>query len=124
MEAVKSSLAGLKKQFGDLQQRFANLGPDVEALPADLPGYPQLRSSFYATEEARGVSDAKVSLLSDRLDAALAAGRSGEVQQIAKEIDEAEGQARQVDEAYLKLLHQVLAFQRAARAAREPLVAK
>ncbi|HSS40397.1 MAG TPA: hypothetical protein VLT58_16640 [Polyangia bacterium] len=111
---MKVSFAGLKKQFGDLQQRFADLGKEVEAIPADLPGYPQLRASFYGAEEARGVADAKVTLLSDRLNAALAPGRGDELQQVSKEIDGALGQAREIDQLYLKLLHQVLAFQRAA----------
>ena len=55
-----------------------------------------------------------MTLLSERLDAALATGRGAELQQVSKEIDEAHGQAREIDQLYLKLLHQVLAFQRAA----------
>jgi len=129
-EAVKQSLAALKKDFGDLQQRFADLGKDVEALPADLPGYPQLRATFYGSEEARGVADARVTLLSDRLDAAVASGRGADLLQVSREIEQAEAQAREIDQLYLKLLHQVLAFQRAgaqraaAQRAGRPLVAK
>ncbi|HVY39563.1 MAG TPA: hypothetical protein VHM31_16605 [Polyangia bacterium] len=129
-QAVEQSFAGVKKQFGDLQQRFADLGKDVEAIPSDLPGYPQLRATFYAGEEARGVTDARVTLLSERLDAAVASGRGAELQQIGKEIEQAQGQAREIDQLYLKLLHQVLAFQRAAeqragdQRGQQPLVAK
>ncbi|MFL5305995.1 MAG: hypothetical protein ACJ8F1_12320 [Polyangia bacterium] len=54
-----------------------------------------------------------MTLLSERLDAALASGRSGDLRQVSKEIEEAQGQAREIDQLYLKLLHQVLAFQRA-----------
>ena len=104
----------MKKQFGDLQQRFADLAKDVETIPADLPGYPQLRASFYGAEEARGVADAKVTLLSARLEAALASDNGADLGQVSKELDEAQRQAQQIDQLYLKLLHQVLAFQRAA----------
>ena len=65
---VKRSFADLEKQFADLQQSFSDLGKDLEAIPADLPGYPRLRASFYQTEEARGVTDAQVTLLSGRLE--------------------------------------------------------
>ncbi|HVT09295.1 MAG TPA: hypothetical protein VHO67_17665 [Polyangia bacterium] len=124
-EAVQQAFARVKKQFGDLQQRFADLGRDVEGLPADLPGYPQLRAAFYAGEEARGVTDARLTLLSDRLDAAVASGRAANLRQLGKEIEQAQGQAREIDRLYLQLLHQVLAFQRAAQqSGSRPLVAK
>lgn len=78
------------------------------------------------------MADARVTLLSDRLDAAVASGRGADLQQLSKEIEQAQGQAREIDQMYLKLLHQVLAFQRAgdrsagaaARGDSRPLVAK
>src|SRR5580704_3342522 len=70
-DSVKQSFAALKKQFGDLQQNFSNLRKDVETIPTTLAGYPQLRAHFYAVEEVRGVINAEVTMLSDRLAAAL-----------------------------------------------------
>lgn len=111
-DAVKQSFAFVRKQFNDLQQRSADLSRQIEAIPADLPGYPQLRASFYAFEEARGVTDAKVTLLSDRLDAALKSGNGQELQQVSTDIARAGEDARQIDQQYLKLLHGAMAFER------------
>jgi hypothetical protein len=121
--AVRQSFDGVKQQFAGLQQRSAELGKQVEALPADLPGYPQLRASFYAFEEARGVTDAKVTLLSARLDAAVSSGRPEELQRLASDLLGAQKDAGQIDQLYLKLLHQVMAFQRAADHRKQALAA-
>jgi hypothetical protein len=113
-EVVKQSFALLEKQFSDLQQSFSNLSKDVEAIPANLPGYPQLRGHFYAVEEARGVTDAKVNMLSGRLESALRSGKSEELRQVSNGIDKASDDCRQIGALYLKLLHEVMAFQRVA----------
>ena len=118
---VKQSYADLKKQFADLQQSFSDLSKDLEAIPADLPGYARLRMSFYQTEEARGVTDAKVGLLSSRLDSALSSGKPEELQQVSNDIVKTSNDGRQLGEIYLKLLHQVLAFQRAADRRKEAI---
>ncbi len=112
-EAVKQALAGVRGQFDGLQARSADLAKQIEAIPADLPGYPQLRASFYAFEEARGVTDAKVTLLAGRLDAALKSGQPGELQQISDEIARASQDASRIDQQYIKLLHGAMAFERA-----------
>lgn len=120
---VKQSFAELKKQFADLQQSFSDLSKDLEAIPADLPGYARLRTSFYQTEEARGVTDARVTLLSDRLESALSTGKPEELQQVSNDIAKSSNDGRQLGEIYLKLLHQVMAFQRAADQRKEALAA-
>ena len=120
-DSVRRSFADLKKQFADLQQSFSDLSKDLEAIPADLPGYPRLRASFYQTEEARGVTDAQVTLLSSRVTLALSSGKPEELQQIATDIAKASNDGRQLGELYLKLLHQVMAFQRVADQRKEAL---
>jgi hypothetical protein len=122
-DSVKQSFATLKKEFADLQQSFSDLSKDLEAIPPDLKGYPQLRASFYQAEEARGVTDAKVSLLSGRLDAALSSGNRQELQQVSDDIAKASQDCRQLGEIYLKLLHQVMAFQRAGDRRKDALAA-
>ena len=122
-DSVKQSFATLKKEFADLQQSFSDLSKDLEAIPADLRGYPQLRASFYQAEEARGVTDAKVSLLSSRLDSALSSGKREELQQVSDDIGKASNDCRQLGEIYLKLLHQVMAFQRVADQRKDALAA-
>jgi hypothetical protein len=122
-ESVKQSFAGLEKQFGDLQQSFSDLSKDVEAIPANLRGYPQLRAHFYAVEEARGVTDARVTMLSGRLESAVRSGKPEELQQVSGDIDQASTDARQIGALYLKLLHEVMAFQRVADQRKQALAA-
>lgn len=111
-DAVKQSFAGLRKQFDDLQQSVADLGKDVEAIPAATPGFPQLRVKFYELEEARGVTNAKVTMLSDRLDAALRSGKRQELTQVSSDISKASADADKIGQLYIKLLHQVMAYRR------------
>ncbi|HXT96964.1 MAG TPA: hypothetical protein VN853_11740 [Polyangia bacterium] len=122
-EVVKQSLAALKKQFSDLQQSFSNLRQDVEGVPSSLTGFPQLRAHFYAVDEVRGVISAKVAMLSDRLASALRSGKRDELQQVSSDIDKASNDCRQIGALYLKLLHEVMAFERVADQRKEALAA-
>ncbi len=112
-QTVKQALANVRSQFDGLLARSADLAKQIEAIPADLPGYPQLRADFYAFEEARGVSDAKVTLLSSRLESALKSGQPDELRQVSDEIGRASLDAGRLDQQYIKLLHGALAFERA-----------
>jgi hypothetical protein len=122
-DAVKQSFAVLKKQFSDLQQSFSNLRKDVEEIPPSLAGFPQLRAHFYAVDEVRGVVSAKVGILSGRLESALRSGKGEELQQVSSDIDKASNDCRQIGALYLKLLHEVMAFQRVADQRKEALAA-
>jgi hypothetical protein len=122
-DSVKQSFAVLEKQFGDLQQSFSNLSQDVEAIPANLSGYPQLRAHFYAVEEVRGVTDASVTMIAGRLESALRSGKRDELQQVSNDIDKASSDCRQIGALYLKLLHEVMAFQRVADQRKQALAA-
>jgi len=113
-DAVKRSLSGLQGQLAELTTRFAALRKQVEAVPPDLPGFREVRARFYATEEGRGITAAKVTLLAGRLDAALRAGRRDELHGLSNEIAETYGELRQIDQLHVALLHQVLALQRMA----------
>lgn len=110
--SIKKAMATLKKNFADMQQSFSDLSKDLEAIPSDMQGYPQLRQHFYATEEARGVTDAKVASLSARVDAALKSGKQEDLDRVAIEIGKTSNDGRRLGDMYLKLLHQVLAYQR------------
>lgn len=122
-DVVKQSFALLEKQFSDLQQSFSNLRKDLETIPSTLAGYPQLRAHFYAVDEVRGVINAKVAMLSDCLESALRSGKRDELQQISNEIDKASSDCRQIGALYIKLLHEVMAFQRVAGERKEALAA-
>ena len=122
-EAVKQSYAALKKEFADMQQSFTDLSKDLESIPPDLPGYPQLRAVFYATEESRGVTDAKKTILADRLEAALRSGKPEDLRQVATAIEDTHNTGRRIGEQYLQLLHQVMAFQRVGEQRKQALAA-
>jgi hypothetical protein len=122
-DSVKQSLAALKKQSNDLQQNFSNLSKDVEAIPADMPAFPRLRSHFFEVEEARGVTDAKVTILGSQLDAALRSGKPEELQQVSNGIDKTSNDLQKIGALYMKLLHEVMAFQRLADDRKQALAA-
>jgi hypothetical protein len=115
-DAVKQSLEGLRKQFAELKTRFMDLRERVESIPpADPPGFNDARARFYAAEEARGTTDAKVAWLAGRLDAALSTGNRGELQQISNEIAETQVDIAKINEVHVKLLHQIMSLQRLAQ---------
>ncbi|HTB56543.1 MAG TPA: hypothetical protein VLC06_01645 [Polyangia bacterium] len=122
-DSVKQSYAALKKLSDDLQQNFSNLSKDVQSIPADMPAFPRLRSHFYEVEEARGVTDAKVTILSSRLDSALRSGKPEELQQVSNEIDKTSKDLQKIGALHVKLLHEVMAFQRVADDHKQALAA-
>jgi hypothetical protein len=113
-DAIKRSFDGLKSQLAALEASFSALRQQVEAIPPDLPGFPEVRARFYAIEESRGITDARVMLLSGRLESALTTGKPEELSQVSKEIAETLDDVRHIDQLHVALLHQVLAFQRLA----------
>jgi len=114
VEELKQSLDTLQKRTGDLRTKFMDLRKRFDAVPPDLPGFQEMRGKFYAIEEGRGITDTRVMLLSSRLEAAAGARNREELEQIAKEIAQTYGEVGQIDELYVKLLHQAMSFQRQA----------
>lgn len=119
-DSVKQSLDGLKTQFDAVSAEFLALRKRIDTIPPDLPGYSETRARFYSIEEGRGITGAKISLLSGRLDSAVKSGKPEELQQISKAIDQTRAELRQIEELYIGLFHQVLAFQRNAAPPSEP----
>jgi chromosome segregation ATPase len=111
-EALKQSLDGLRSQFAELKKRYMDLRGRVDAIPMDLPGFQDARARFYAAEEGRGVSEARVTVLQSQLDAALSSGNTDELEQISKEIPAAQDSIRKIDEMHTRLLHQMMSFER------------
>jgi hypothetical protein len=109
---LKQSLDGLRKQLDELTTKFGELRKQVDALPPDLPGYSETRAKFYGTEEGRGVTDLKVTLLAGRLDAASSAGKGADLEPLSKDIAQTYGELREFDQIYVTLLHQVMTLQR------------
>lgn len=113
VEEVRQSLDALKTRLDEEKKKYMSLREQVELIPPDLPDFRQARAQFYAAEEGRGVVDGKAAWLSGRLDAA--AGNSEELLSISNDIAQTYDSIRQMDELHLKMLHQMMAFQRMAR---------
>jgi hypothetical protein len=118
-DAVKRDLEGVKGQLGDLTARFTDLRKQVEAVPPNLPGFQEVRAKFYATEEGRGVMDAKVTILAGQLDAALSSGKGAELLKVSKDIAETRNELGKIDQIHVALLHQVMGLQRMAAREKE-----
>ena len=112
-EEVRQSLDALKTRLDEEKKKYMSLRGQVEQIPPDLPDFQQARAQFYAAEEGRGVVDGKAAWLSGRLDAA--AGNSEELLSISNDIAQTYDSIRQMDELHIKMLHQMMAFQRMAK---------
>jgi DNA repair exonuclease SbcCD ATPase subunit len=133
--AVKKSFDDLKGRLKALEAQFGDLRKKIETIPTDVPHYQETRETFFATEEGRGVVDAKMNLLSTRLDAAMASKKPEELQELSKEIATTGTSVGQLEQMYVTVLHQVMTLQRsvekqqqakeaAAKAAAEEAAAK
>lgn len=112
--AVKKSFDDLNGRLNALEAQFGDLRKKIETVPADLPNYRETRETFFATEEGRGVMNAKMTLLSTRLDAAMSSKKPEELQDLSKEIATTGNSVSQIEQLYVTLLHQVMALQRMA----------
>jgi hypothetical protein len=119
VEAVQKSLDELRTRLDELKKKFMALRAEVDSVPPDLPGFSDVRVKFYATEEGRGTTDAKSVWLASQLEAAAKAGNRAELEQVSKDIAATYDDIRKIDDLHVKLLHQVMAFQRTARQAQQ-----
>src|SRR5262245_38089894 len=110
--AARHSLGGRKTELAAQRKRVVALREQCAAVTPEIEAFGEVRSRFYATEEGRGTTDAKAAWLSGRLDAALSAGNGPELEQISKDVAGTYEDIRKIDDLYVKLLHQVMAFQR------------
>jgi hypothetical protein len=118
-EALKQSLAGVRQQLDDLKAKFMSMHKQVEAIPPDLPDFPDARARFFAAEEGRGITDAGATVLASRLDAALSSGNREELQLISTDLAGMSDSIRKLNELHLKMMHQMMAFERKARQLKE-----
>ena len=112
--AIKQSLYGLDSKRVAQEKAFSALRKRVEALPPDLPGFRASRARFYAIEEGRGVMNAQVTLLASRFERESSAGNHEGLRQISREIVGTNDDLLRVDQLYVALLHQMMAFERMA----------
>jgi uncharacterized membrane protein len=110
--AVIRSLDRLERKLGELESRFAALRTQVEAVAPDPAGGSQLRAQFYSTEEARGITNVKVTLIANRLASTAVSRRPDELRQISKDIAETYDEIRQIDELQTSLSNRAHALQR------------
>jgi hypothetical protein len=122
-EAIKQTLATYQPQFAELKRRYMDLRERVDSIPMETPDFPEARAHFYAAEEARGITEARIASLSSRVDAAMSAGNREELQEISKEVAAVPVDIQKVDELHTKMLHQMMRFERNAQAQKEAAAA-
>lgn len=118
-DAIKQSLASYTPQFAELKRRYMDLRERVDSIPMDLEGFGEARARFYAAEEARGITEARIESLQSRLDAAVSAGNREELQEISTETARIPDDIRKVDDLHTKMLHEMMRFERIARQQQE-----
>jgi hypothetical protein len=118
-EAIKKTLASYQPQFAELKRRYMDLRERVDSIPMDTPEFPEARAHFYAAEEARGITEARIASLSERVNAAMSAGNREELQEISKEVAAVPVDIQKVDELHTKMLHQMMRFERNAQTLKE-----
>jgi outer membrane protein OmpA-like peptidoglycan-associated protein len=117
--ALRQSLEGLKPVLESQDARFASLRKQVESLPADLPGFADVRAKFYATEEGRGIMGAKLGWLSQRLASAAQAKNGAELQKVKRDIQKTRDELREIDKLSVVFVHQLAQLQRMSGLQRE-----
>jgi len=118
-EAPAADVAAVKKSYDDLKARlavletgYAELRKKIETIPPELPAFHEVRETFFATEEGRGVMSAKMTILADRLNAVMASKKPEEVQELSKELSDTGNSVGQIEQLYVTQMHQIMTFQR------------
>jgi hypothetical protein len=114
-DSVKESLEALRPRVSAMNANFTSLHKQFDPLPPNLPGFGDVRVKFYATDEGMGIVGSKLTLLSDRLDAALKSGNREELQKVSKDIATTNGEIDEIDRIRVELMHQVSPFERMVR---------
>jgi hypothetical protein len=109
-ESAQRALAELEPSVLALNGKIATLRRQFDPLPPGLPGFGETRSRFYATAEGVGRMNAKLPWLAGRIAAALKAGDSTELGEVAKDIAHAYDEVRQVDQIVADLGRDVEPF--------------
>jgi len=97
-QSARQALVGLEPQIEALNGKITALRQQFDPLPPGLPGFGETRGRFYATAEGVGRMNAKVPWLSARIDAALKAGDSVQLAEIAKDIAHSYEEVRHVEQ--------------------------
>jgi len=107
---IKQSLEELKTAVSRQSQDLSGVHGRFNTLPEDMPGLAEVRSKLFAVEEVLGVDGGRIKWLSDKLDAAIAAGTAQQLKEVSDLIQEAvKGSHAKV---VLELDHEVMRFER------------
>lgn len=112
--AARRSLEALKPLLGVVHDKYSALREQFDVLPPDLPEFGETRGEFYAATIGVGTLSAKLSWLSDQIDAALKSGDSTALDDIVGDIARTRTQIDQADQLALKMQHRVLPFKQLA----------
>jgi hypothetical protein len=113
-DSAHKSLDGLAPLLSSLNEKFAALHPQFDALPQDLPDFGPTRAKFYASDEGLGRMNTKLSWLRGQIDTALKSGDGAELEEISQSIARSYQEIPQVERIAIELLHEVPPFTRMA----------
>jgi outer membrane protein OmpA-like peptidoglycan-associated protein len=114
-ESVRQSLEGLKPRVSAMSATYTALHKQFDPLPSNLPGFSEVRTKFYNTDEGMGIVGAKVQWLSGRLDSAVKSGNREELQKVAKDVASTYDDIDEIDRIAIELKHEVWPFERMVR---------
>jgi len=107
---TKQSLEELKTLVARQSQDLSGVHGRFDTLPEDMPGLPEVRSKLFAVEEVLGVDGGRIKWLSNKLEAAIAAGTTQQLNEVAVLIQDAiKGNHAKV---VVELDHEVMRFER------------
>lgn len=118
-DTAKKSLDGLNPLLAERNAKFAELRPQFEALPPDLPEFGLTRGKFFGVQEALGRMNSEVPWLQGRIDTAVKSGDSTDLDDVSKAIQRAYDDMPEIDKVYLELIHELPPFQREAAQLKE-----
>ena len=109
-DSARESLEGLKPSLSALNDKFKALHAQFDPLPPDLPDFEATRGKFNSADEGLGRVNAKIPWLSSKLQAAIKAEDSAELEEISKSIANSYGDIPQINQVAMELLHEVRPF--------------
>ena len=110
-EAVKKSFDGLTPRMDATRAELNSLHKRFDPLPQSLPGFREVRTKFYNTDEGFSVLDMKIPWLSGQLDTVAKSGDKELLQKVSKDVASTYTDLDKVDAIALELTHEIAPFE-------------
>jgi hypothetical protein len=111
-DSLKKAFDGLQPRMDATTAEFNSLHKRFDPLPAELPGFREVRTKFYNTDEGFSVITMKIPWLSGQIDAAVKSGNQDALQKVSQDIASTYTNLDKIDGIALALVHEVAPFER------------